>query len=124
MADFGHYSLTLALLLALGTAGIGYTRSRSEEWAAHLGSLTIGQFVFVAIAFVSLIWSFVNDDFSIAYVANHSNSLLPWYYKVSAVWGGHEGSFVLWILFLTGWSTMVVLRRHNYPVQLLSLIHI
>ena len=80
--------------------------------------MAIGQFVFVAIAFGALIYAFLTDDFSVKYVAGHSNSLLPWYYKISAVWGGHEGSFVLWILFLCGWTVMVVLRRQNYPIQL------
>lgn len=118
MADFGHFSLAIAGILALSTAIIGYTKSRDESWVAHAGSLAIGQFVFVAIAFGALIYAFLTDDFSVKYVAGHSNSLLPWYYKISAVWGGHEGSFVLWILFLCGWTVMVVLRRHNYPVQL------
>ncbi|MDG2277725.1 MAG: heme lyase CcmF/NrfE family subunit [Pseudomonadales bacterium] len=104
--------------MAFVTAILGYVRSDDEHWAAHIGSLVLGTFVFASISFVALVWSFLQDDFSVAYVANHSNSLLPWYYKISATWGGHEGSFVLWILFLCAWTLLVVLRRHNYPVQI------
>jgi len=118
VAELGYFSLTLAGVLALASTLVGFCNPRHEHWAGHLGSLVVGQFVFVALSFAALIWSFVSDDFSIAYVANHSNSMLPWYYKVSAVWGGHEGSFVLWILFLCGWSVFVVLRRDNYPVSI------
>ncbi len=118
VAELGYFSLTLAGVLALTSALVGFCNPRHEQWASHLGCLVVGQLVFVTISFAALIWSFVSDDFSIAYVANHSNSLLPWYYKVSAVWGGHEGSFVLWILFLCGWSVLVVLRRDNYPVSI------
>ncbi len=118
VAELGYFSLTLAGVLALTSALVGFCNPRHEQWASHLGCLVVGQLVFVTISFAALIWSFVSDDFSIAYVANHSNSLLPWYYKVSAVWGGHEGSFVLWILFLCGWSVLVVLRRNNYPVSI------
>ncbi len=118
MAELGYFSLTLAGVLALTSTFVGFCNPRHEQWADHLGYLVIGQLVFVTISFAGLIWSFISDDFSIAYVANHSNSLLPWYYKVSAAWGGHEGSFVLWILFLCGWSVLVVLRRDNYPVSI------
>ncbi|NKB97273.1 MAG: heme lyase CcmF/NrfE family subunit [Pseudomonadales bacterium] len=104
--------------MALATAILGFSRSDDEHWAAHIGSLALGTFVFASISFAALVWSFIQDDFSIAYVANHSNSLLPWYYKISATWGGHEGSFVLWILFLCAWTLLVVFRRQNYPVQI------
>ena len=117
MADLGHFSLILAGVMALCTAIIGFSRSDREAWAAHAGSLVVGTFVFAGLSFFALIYSFLTDDFSVAYVANHSNSLLPWYYKISATWGGHEGSFVLWILFLCGWTSLVVMRRHNYPVS-------
>jgi cytochrome c-type biogenesis protein CcmF len=66
-----------------------------------------GQFVFVAIAFGCLAWSFVQSDFSVLYVANHSQLALPTVYKISAVWGAHEGSLLLWVLLLAGWTVLV-----------------
>lgn len=120
MAEFGQFSLTLAGCLALAGCLVGYAGARSEVWANTTASLVIGQLVFVAVSFAALVYSFVIDDFSVAYVANHSNSLLPWYYKISATWGGHEGSFVLWILFLSGWAALVALRRGNYPRSLIT----
>ena len=120
MADLGHFSLCVAGIMAIFSAIAGYTRPRDLPWANTVASLALGQLVFVALAFIALVTSFLQDDFSIAYVANHSNTLLPWYYKISAVWGGHEGSFVLWILFLTGWASLVALRRGNYPRSIVS----
>ena len=88
--EFGQLSLIIALLLALCLAVIPMAGSFSGKvvWMAASRSLATGMFVFVAIAFVILSYSFYLDDFSVAYVANHSNTLLPVHYKFSAVWGG------------------------------------
>lgn len=75
-------------------------------------------FVFVSIAFICLVWSFLNDDFSVSYVANQSNTLLPVYYKVSAVWGGHEGSLLLWIWMLAGWTLAVAIFSRSLPLDM------
>ena len=75
-------------------------------------------FVFVAIAFVCLVWSFLRDDFSVSYVANQSNTLLPVYYKISAVWGGHEGSLLLWMLMLAGWTLAVAVFSRSLPLDM------
>ncbi len=115
-ADLGHFALILAGMLAVATVTLGYV-AKDRLYARTVNSMAIGQFVFVAVSFACLVAAFVNDDFSVAYVAGHSNSLLPWYYKISATWGGHEGSFLLWILFLTGWMVLVVLRSDNYPLR-------
>ena len=77
--------------------------------------MVLGQWSFSFLAFAALTYAFVLDDFSVAYVANHSNSLLPWIYKVSAVWGGHEGSFLLWILIMGTWMLAFCLRSGQYP---------
>ena len=71
--------------------------------------------MFVAIAFVCLTTSFLQSDFSVAYVANHSQLDLPDIYKVSAVWGAHEGSLLLWVLILSSWTLAVVLFSKNVP---------
>ena len=120
MAEFGQFSLALAGCLALAAACLGHAAPRSPVWANSTASMVLGQLVFVAFSFAALVYSFVVDDFSVAYVAGHSNSLLPWYFKVSATWGGHEGSFLLWILILSGWSALVALRRENYPRALIT----
>jgi cytochrome c-type biogenesis protein CcmF len=70
-------------------------------------SIATGLFVLLAFSFGCLMYSFIQDDFSVAYVANNSNSALPLQYKISAVWGAHEGSFLLWTLIASGWTLAV-----------------
>ena len=96
--ELGLYSLILAGCFALVASVGGLAGAANPMLQRWVLSLTVGQCLFCGLAFFSLVWAFAVDDFSVAYVANHSNSLLPWYYKISATWGGHEGSFLLWIL--------------------------
>ena len=106
------FSLLLSVLPLLGS----YTNNlRLMEQSRPL---SYGLFAFVLLAFVCLIWNFITDDFSVDYVARHSNSLLPFQYKISAVWGGHEGSLLLWVLTLVGWMAMVAIKSHRLPPQL------
>ncbi len=118
--ELGH----LALLLALALAAALFVLPLAGAWRQSLPlmlagrSLASGLFALVLFAFACLTWSFVQDDFTVAYVANHSNSLMPVYYKISAVWGGHEGSLLLWILMLTGWTFAVVLFSRSLPVDM------
>ncbi len=107
--ELGQFALILSLCFSIALFILPMT-------GAYLGnsllmntgrSLTTGFFLFVAFSFLCLVYSFVQDDFSVKYVASNSNSLLPVYYKVSAVWGGHEGSLLLWILMLAGWTLAV-----------------
>ncbi|USE38612.1 heme lyase CcmF/NrfE family subunit [Endozoicomonas sp. SCSIO W0465] len=81
-------------------------------------SLSWGVFAFVSFSFLCLVWAFITDDFSVDYVARHSNSLLPVPYKVSATWGGHEGSLLMWVLILVGWIAMVALKSYRLPPEL------
>ncbi len=127
--ELGQVSLALALALAIGIALLGLAgagraagagQAGGARLAAGLGSLVAGQFVFTALAFAALLQAFLSDDFSVAYVANNSNSLLPWYYKVSAVWGAHEGSFLLWILVMAGWTLAVSVRGGHLPAEFLA----
>jgi cytochrome c-type biogenesis protein CcmF len=74
-----------------------------------------GQAVFVAIAFGILVWAFVHFDFSVQYVADNSNLELPWYYRVAAVWGAHEGSLLLWILILNVWTVALAAFSQKLP---------
>jgi cytochrome c-type biogenesis protein CcmF len=72
------------------------------------------------ISFICLGYAFATDDFSVAYVANHSNSQLPAQYKLSAIWGGHEGSLLLWALILTGWTLAVSIFSKDLPLDMLA----
>lgn len=75
-----------------------------------------GQFVFMLIAFVALTHSFINNDFSLVYVANNSNSALPLQYRISAVWGAHEGSLLLWGFILAIWTVAVASFSRSLPL--------
>ncbi len=120
--ELGQYALTLALMFAflqavVPTIGV-FRRDDVLQWYAK--PLCVGQALATIAGFLILAICFVLDDFSVAYVANHSNSLLPWYYKVSAVWGGHEGSLLLWILMLTLWSLAVAFNAKSLPQDMLA----
>src|SRR5690606_11604459 len=92
---------------------------RNNVLLMHTGrSLAIGSFALTSIAFACLVYAFVQDAFSVAYVANNSNSLLPVYYKVSAIWGGHEGSLLLWVLMLAGWTFAIALFSKSLPLDM------
>ena len=80
----------------------------------------IGQFVFVALAYLLLTVAFLSQDFSVAYVAQNSNLRLPFYYRVSAVWGAHEGSLLLWIMILNIWTLAVALRSKRLPQEFMA----
>ncbi len=118
--EWGHFSLILALCISLALSSLPligtYTGS---QLLMHTGrSLSAGLLVMVIIAFGCLLYAFLIDDFSVAYVANQSNSLLPVYYKVSAIWGGHEGSLLLWVLMLAGWTFAIALFSKSLPLDM------
>ena len=117
IAELGQIALILALLLAVCLAVFPlYGAWRGHDRLIDLApSLTIGYFVFALAAFMMLVTAFLQHDFTVLYVANNSNLLLPWYYRITAVWGGHEGSLLLWILMLAGWMIAVVLFSKTLP---------
>ena len=107
--ELGHFALMLALTLAMALfilPLLGVLR-RDPLLISTGPSLSAGVFVFLLVGFGCLVQAFLQDDFSVVYVANNSNSSLPVYYKVSAVWGAHEGSFLLWTLIMGGWTLAV-----------------
>ncbi|MGB1949222.1 MAG: heme lyase CcmF/NrfE family subunit [Marinobacter sp.] len=120
--ELGQFALILALLLAVLLSVVPLVGSMSgrDNLQAFARPLSAGLFVFVAIAFAILTYAFLIDDFSVAYVANNSNSMLPWYYKFSAVWGGHEGSLLLWILMLAGWTLAVAVFSRRLPSVMIA----
>ncbi|TNF87210.1 MAG: heme lyase CcmF/NrfE family subunit [Gammaproteobacteria bacterium] len=117
IVELGHLALVISLGLALLISVFGLVGAQRNQ--ARLMSATpmlvSGQFVFIALSFVVLTHAFLTDDFSVAYVASNSNTLLPWQYKLSAVWGAHEGSFLLWILIMAGWTLAVAVKGRDLP---------
>ena len=115
--ELGHFALIIALGLALvqGVMPLIGAARGNAGWMGLARSSALGNFVFVATAFACLTASFVNSDFSVLYVAQNSNTALPLAYKVTAVWGGHEGSALLWILILGVWSVAVALFSRYLP---------
>lgn len=115
--EIGHFALILALFFSLCLAVvplIGYWQKNSALlYTAR--PLTFLMSFFVLMSFLVLAWSFVTDDFSVLYVSHNSNSHLPIWYKFSAIWGSHEGSLLLWVLILAGWSSAVALKSHTLP---------
>ena len=120
--EYGHFALILAacLSLALGVVPLLGAARRRPLWVAAARPLACGQLALVAIAFACLAAAFLGDDFSVAYVAANSNRLLPWFYKLSAVWGAHEGSLLLWVLVLSGWTAAVAVAGRRLPSLLLA----
>ena len=107
--EIGHFCLILALCVAVvqGTLPLVGAQQGRREWIALARPTAQAGFLLTAAAFACLTWSFYVSDFSITYVAQHSNSQLPTLYRVAAVWGGHEGSLLLWVLMLAGWAFAV-----------------
>jgi cytochrome c-type biogenesis protein CcmF len=120
--ELGIFALILAFVLSLSQAFFGLTGAWREKpvWMSVARPAVTGQFVFVAVAFACLVYSFVNDDFSVLYVARNSNSHLPLFYKVAALWGAHEGSLLLWILILSVWSVSVAAFSRLLPLRFSS----
>jgi cytochrome c-type biogenesis protein CcmF len=115
--ELGHLCLVLALCLAGAQAffGLAGPLTNRPAWTAVAKPAAVGQFVFVAIAFGLLTHAFIVNDFSVTYVASHSNSALPLMYRISAVWGAHEGSLLLWVLTLSLWTAAVCGLSRQLP---------
>ena len=109
--ELGHFALIIAMAFAvcLSIVPMMGIATRNVKLLNYAKPLTYGMFFFTLISIVILGYSFVIDDFSVKYIANHSNSLLPYYFKISAVWGGHEGSLLLWVFSLTAWTMAVAI---------------
>ena len=122
--EAGHFLLWLALGtgLVLGIVPLVGAARGNAAWMALARPAALVQFVFVAGAFACLTAAFVGNDFSVLYVASNSNSALPLQYRVSAVWGSHEGSMLLWQLMLVGWTLAVALFSRHLPLPLVARI--
>jgi cytochrome c-type biogenesis protein CcmF len=120
--EIGHFALILALSLAVCQGVLPLVGAHRNDAAlmSVARSATFGQFLFVSISFVCLTIAFVSDDFSVLYVANHSQLALPTPYKISAVWSAHEGSLLMWILLLAGWTAAVAKFNAGMPDKLVA----
>lgn len=111
LVELGHFALILSLFVAFTQALlplVGVFKSNAL-WQSTARPLALLQWSLVALAFGVLEFAFLQNDFSVAYVSEHSNSLLPWPYKMAALWGGHEGSLLLWVFLLGAWSSAVAM---------------
>ena len=115
--EIGQLALIIALSIAviqslvpLAGASLGVQR-----WVALAVPAALGQLLFVGISYACLTWAFLSHDFSVLYVAKNSNSALPLIYRISGVWGSHEGSLLLWALVLALWTGAVALFTPNVP---------
>ncbi|MCW8331201.1 heme lyase NrfEFG subunit NrfE [Photobacterium sp. SDRW27] len=107
--EVGHYALILGFAFALlgGIVPVVGLLQKDSYLIRYAWPLSYGAFLFITAAIGLLGYSFAVDDFSVAYIAHHSNSQLPLFFKLAAVWGGHEGSFLFWLFSLSGWAAAV-----------------
>ncbi|MDP6414155.1 MAG: heme lyase CcmF/NrfE family subunit [Gammaproteobacteria bacterium] len=122
LPELGQFSLILAFCLSiiLGTLPLIGAHQNNVLWMSLARPLSAGVFVFLGISIAILTYAFASDDFSVQYIALNSNSALPLQYKLSAVWGGHEGSFLLWTFMLTGWMLMVAIFSKSMPIDFVA----
>ena len=108
----------LALLqCSIPLAGLYY---QHRNWLKWIKPITLSQFTFIALAMLSLAYAFLVNDFSFVYVAQNSNTHLPWFYRVCALWGGHEGSLLLWVFILNLWTVAVIVLNQSIELALLA----
>ncbi|MEO7774577.1 MAG: heme lyase CcmF/NrfE family subunit [Steroidobacteraceae bacterium] len=117
LPELGQFAMILALLLAMAQAAFGLVGPRfaNSRYMGVVPFAVAGQFVFTCLALGILVAAFVNFDFSVRYVAENSNTALPLFYRIAAVWGAHEGSLLLWIFVLSLWTLAVTLRSRGLP---------
>jgi cytochrome c-type biogenesis protein CcmF len=120
--EIGQFALVLACCLAICQAVLPLAGAATgrRDWMVMARPAATGQFVFVLIAFLALANAFIENDFSVLFVAQHSNSGLPLGYRIAAVWGGHEGSLLLWMLILSLWTLAVAHFSRSQPLEFTS----
>ena len=115
--ELGNLALVLALCLAIlqGTLPLAGSLTGNARWVALARPVAVGQALFVTFAFAVLVHAFAVNDFSVAYVAANSNTALPLVYRITATWGGHEGSLLLWVQTLALWTIAVAAFSRQLP---------
>ncbi|MEW6760719.1 MAG: heme lyase CcmF/NrfE family subunit [Pseudomonadota bacterium] len=122
LPEIGNYALMLALALTVvqSLVPLAGAHRASRRWMAVARPATSGQVALTTIALACLVASFLRNDFSVLYVAQNSNSLLPWYYRVTATWGSHEGSLLLWTWLLGCWTLAVAVFSKRLPQDMVA----
>jgi len=115
--EIGHFALILALCVTLiqtilPVVGLA---ARKPAWVSAARPAAQAQLLFVIVSYLCLTWAFISHDFSVKYVVSNSNLALPLIYRISGVWGAHEGSLLLWMLMLSGWTGAVTLFNRGVP---------
>ncbi len=120
--ELGQMALAFALMvsLALGILGLFGPQFGMPLWGRMARPLALTCFVLMMASFACLAISFVVNDFSVAYVAQHSNTQLPLQYRFGAVWGGHDGSLLLWVCILSAWAAAVAIFSRSLPNEMVS----
>jgi len=120
--ELGHFALILAALIALvlGVLSLVGAHQNRQAWIATARPAAVAFALLVTFSFGCLMQAFIANDFSVVYVAQHSNSLLPIEYRISGVWGGHEGSLLLWILMLSWWTFSVAMLSRQLPESMVA----
>lgn len=117
--ELGHFVLVLALAAAIAQAffGLAGPALGRQAWIEVTRPAVIAQFVLVSLSLAALVYAFVQNDFSVEYVAANSNTALPVGYRIAAVWGAHEGSLLLWAWIMVAWTLAVALLSRNLPPE-------
>ena len=120
--ELGHFALILALLVALslGILAVAGGQQNRADWMAMARPGAQALWFLTAFSFGCLTYAFYTNDFSVAYVAEHSNSKLPGIYRIAGVWGGHEGSLLLWLMMLSSWMMAVSIFSRQLPDVMVS----
>ncbi len=120
--ELGHFALILSAVVALilGVFPMIGAHTNRQPWIALARPAASAMALLVTISFACLTQAFIANDFSVVYVAQHSNSLLPIEYRIAGVWGGHEGSLLLWILMLTWWAFLVAVLSRELPEAMVA----
>ena len=119
IAEIGHFALIISLAMAVLLSILPLVgASRNNTMLMNTARpLSWGMFLLLFVSFVVLLWAFYTNDFTLNYVATNSNSQLPWYYRLTAVWGAHEGSLLLWVLIQSGWTVAVASFSRGMPQE-------
>ncbi len=120
--EIGHFALILALSVAIvqGIFPLWGSLTGKPQWVSLAKPAAYGQLLFMVISFSCLLYAFLTNDFSVKYVANNSNTQMPTIFRVSALWGAHEGSLLLWAMILSGWGAAVAFFSKGIPPIMLS----
>lgn len=120
--EIGHFALILGLSLAVvqGIFPLAGSLIGKQNWVVMAKPAAMGQLLFMLISFACLVYAFVSNDFSVKYVAMNSNTQMPTIFRVSAVWGAHEGSLLLWAVILSAWGGAVAFFSKGIPSIMLA----